>query len=121
MSCLFGFWGLVTLSSIALRYNPFRSGPPWEHNHTGVSVHPELYPMPENRSHAQHRRSAAPREFFLPIEVYISNQAAAALRKVYILFMLSQRTAPSVVHETAQPAEEVREEGVFEALVHAGR
>ena len=38
--------------------------------------------MLENRSHAQPRRSAPPREFFLPVDVYISNQAAAALRKV---------------------------------------
>ena len=38
--------------------------------------------MLENQSHAQPRRSAPPREFFLPVDVYISNQAAAALRKV---------------------------------------
>jgi hypothetical protein len=38
--------------------------------------------MLENRSHAQPRRSVPPREFFLPVDVYISNQAAAALRKV---------------------------------------
>ncbi|KAH9178719.1 Rho GTPase activation protein [Lactarius sanguifluus] len=38
--------------------------------------------MLENRGHAQSKRSIAPREIFLPVEVYISNQAAAALRKV---------------------------------------
>ncbi|KAF8274095.1 Rho GTPase activation protein [Lactarius quietus] len=37
--------------------------------------------MLENRGHAQSKRSITPREFFLPVEVYISNQAAAALRK----------------------------------------
>ncbi|KAH9023755.1 Rho GTPase activation protein [Lactarius hengduanensis] len=37
--------------------------------------------MLENRGHAQSKRSIAPREIFLPVEVYISNQAAAALRK----------------------------------------
>jgi len=37
--------------------------------------------MSENRSHAQSKRPTTPREFFLPVEVYISNQAAAALRK----------------------------------------
>jgi hypothetical protein len=42
--------------------------------------------MLENQSHAQPKRSAPPREFFLPVDVYISNQAAAALRKVPNLF-----------------------------------
>jgi hypothetical protein len=42
--------------------------------------------MLENRSHAQPRRSAPPREFFLPVDVYISNQAAAALRKVRLTY-----------------------------------
>ncbi|KAH8997302.1 Rho GTPase activation protein [Lactarius akahatsu] len=37
--------------------------------------------MLENRGHAQSKRSIIPREIFLPVEVYISNQAAAALRK----------------------------------------
>lgn len=69
--------------------------------------------MLENRSHAQSKRPTAPREFFLPVEVYISNQAAVALRKVSPSLILSRRTAPSVVHETAQSAEEGREEGIF--------
>jgi len=77
--------------------------------------------MLENRSHAQSKRPAAPRELFLPVEVYISNQAAAALRKVFLSLILSRRTAPSVVHETAQPAEEGREEGVFQNFVRAER
>lgn len=50
-----------------------------------LSVRPEHDPMLENRIHAQSKRSAAPRELFLPVEVYISNQAAAALRKVFPL------------------------------------
>lgn len=58
------------------------SGPPWEHNHICVSARSKHDTMLENRSHAQPRRSAPPREFFLPVDVYISNQAAAALRKV---------------------------------------
>jgi hypothetical protein len=56
--------------------------PPWESNLFCVSQRPEYHPMLENRNHAQPRRTAVPREFFLPVEVYISNQAAAALRKV---------------------------------------
>ena len=52
-----------------------------------VSPRPDHAPMPENRSHAQSKRPATPREFFLPVEVYISNQAAAALRKVPQLFL----------------------------------
>ena len=62
-----------------------------------VSPRPHHAPMPENRSHAQSKRPATLREFFVPVEVYISNQAAVALRKVPPLF-LSQRPASSVVH-----------------------
>jgi hypothetical protein len=85
-----------------------------------VSLRPDHAPMPEYRSHAQSKRPTTPREFFLPVEVYISNQAAAALRKVSML-LLSQRTAPSVVYKTAQPAEEGREERIFENSVRAER
>lgn len=85
-----------------------------------VSSRPDHAPMPENRSHAQSKRPATLREFFLPVEVYISNQAAAALRKVPPL-CLSQRTASSVVHKTAQSAEEGGEERIFENSVRAER
>ncbi|KAI0308203.1 Rho GTPase activation protein [Multifurca ochricompacta] len=37
--------------------------------------------MIENQSRTQSRRFTTPREIFLPVKVYISNQAAAALRK----------------------------------------
>lgn len=61
-------------------------GPPWEHNHTCVSARSKHDTMLEIQSHAQPRRSAPPREFFLPVDVYISNQAAAALRKVRLTY-----------------------------------
>jgi hypothetical protein len=78
--------------------------------------------MLENRNNVQPRRSVAPREFFLPVEVYISNQAAAALRKVLLTYSyLATMYRPPFVHETAQPAEEGREERVFETSLHAGR
>jgi hypothetical protein len=81
---------------------------PWypdPRNETRISARSQHEPMLENRIHAQLRRSGALREFFLPVEVYISNQAAAALRKV-LLSYLATTCRPSVVHKTAQPAEE---------------
>ncbi|KAI0257140.1 Rho GTPase activation protein [Lactifluus subvellereus] len=51
-----------------------------ERNETRISARSQHELMLETRNHAQPRRSVA-REFFLPVEVYISNQAAAALRK----------------------------------------
>lgn len=54
----------------------------WDPNYTSISALSAHRPMLENRRHAHSKRSIAPREFFLPVEVYISNQAAAALRKV---------------------------------------
>ena len=55
----------------------------WDPNYTSTSALSAHNPMLENRWHAHSRRSIAPREIFLPVEVYISNQAAAALRKVH--------------------------------------
>jgi hypothetical protein len=81
-------------------------GPPWEHNHTCVSVRSKHDTMLENRSHAPPRRSAPPREFFLPVDVYISNQAAAALRKVRLTYFATTYF-PFLVHQTAQPAEKI--------------
>ena len=62
--------------------NPPVSTSTWEPNYTSISALSAHESMLENQGHAQSRRSIAPREFFLPVEVYISNQAAAALRKV---------------------------------------
>jgi hypothetical protein len=74
----------------------------WDPNYTRISALFAQEPM-EDLGHAQSNRSMAPREFFLPVEVYISNQAAAALRKVppYLFrcgVSLIQRTRNSPIH-----------------------
>src|SRR6266702_891703 len=85
----------------------------WEPNHTRISALFAHEPMPENRGHAQSKRSITPREIFLPAEVYISNQAAAALRKVPCLFCcgvsLIQRSRNSLIHARGQRRESPRD------------
>jgi hypothetical protein len=96
---------------------------PWEPDHSWISTRFQYYdPMLEleNRNNAQPRRSAAPREFFLPVEVYISNQAAAALRKVHLIYQVSICHL-LLIHGTAKPTEEGREERLFETSLHVGR
>ena len=75
----------------------------WDPNYTRIPALLAQEPMLENLGHAQSKRSIAPREFFLPVEVYISNQAAAALRKVpcYLFrcgVSLIQRSRNSLIH-----------------------
>ena len=63
-----------------------------------------------------------PHENFFFLLRFIFRIRLLRLCERYILsFNLSRRTAPSVVHETAQPAEEGREEGVFQSFVRAER
>lgn len=73
-------WLSGRVSSSTGQMNPTVST--WDPNYTRISAPFVQEPMLENLGHAQSKRSIAPREFFLPVEVYISNQAAAALRKV---------------------------------------
>ena len=79
-----------------------------------VSLRPDHAPMPENRSHAQSKRPATPREYFLPVEVYISNQAAAALRKVPLHYLIPTycpicRSQNSPIRGRRQRKESLRE------------
>jgi hypothetical protein len=95
---------------------------PWERDHSWISARSQHYDLMlelENRNNAQPRRPVAPREFFLPVEVYISNQAAAALRKVHVIYHLSICHL-LLIHGTAKSTEEGREERLFETSLHAG-
>jgi hypothetical protein len=76
----------ITLSSfwlgLGFRQRLMNPVSTWDPDYTSIPALSAHKPMLENRGHAHSKRSIAPREFFLPVEVYISNQAAAALRKV---------------------------------------
>jgi hypothetical protein len=65
-----------------------------ERNHSWILAHSRHDPMLENRNNAQPRRPVVPREFFVHVEVYISNQAAAALRKVLPTYMATMCRPP---------------------------
>ena len=74
---------VILVLGLGFRQRLMNSVSTWDPNYTSISAFSAHKSMLENRGHAHSKRSIAPREFFLPVEVYISNQAAAALRKVH--------------------------------------